>query len=94
MQIDVKSLEKVTSTLLSKLRESMGDTIELPYDYYWDIAMDDLYNPYQKPVDIVLGQLSDDLEEVRKLSVSDNDAIPYDLKRIASILTALSLSTW
>ena len=93
MIIDMHKLEAITSILLSKLRESNGNNIELPHDYYWDIALDDLYNPYQEPTSLMLGQLSDDWEDVQKFCESD-DSIPHDLKRVAAILTALSQSTW
>ena len=94
MRIDIKKIETITSVLLAKLIEIKGATIELSHDYYWDIPTDDMYNPYQEPKHLTLGQLSDDLEELQRLCESSDDAIPYDLGRIASILKALSLSTW
>lgn len=90
MKVNIKDLEKVTSLLLSKLRESKGNEIELNNDYYWNISTEELYNPYEEPRNITLGQLSDDLEELQRLNKSD-DAIVYDLKRLASILKALSI---
>lgn len=89
MQVNIKEMEKIASLLFSKLRESKGNEIELNNDYYWDISVDELYNPYEEPKNITLGQLSDDLNEIQRLDKSD-DAIPYDLKRFASILNALS----
>ena len=48
-------------------------------------------DPYEEPKIISLGQLSDDLEEIQRLNKSD-DAIAYDLKRLASILKALGVA--
>jgi hypothetical protein len=90
MKINIEEIEKIASLLLSKLRKSKGSAIELNYDYYWDISMEELYNPYKEPTTITLGQLSDDLAELQRLNKSD-DAIVYDLKRLASILNALCL---
>lgn len=90
MKVNIDELEKITLLLLSKLRESIGNSVELNNDFYWDISADELYNPYNEPKSITLGQLIDDLEEIIRLRKSD-DAIPYDLKRLASILKALSL---
>lgn len=90
MKIKIEEIEKVITLLLLKLKESKGNEIELSYDYYWDIASEQLYNPYEEPKDITLGQLSDDWEEIQRLSITD-DAIAYDLKRVAAILEALSV---
>ena len=88
MKISINEIEKIALLLLSKLRESKGNEIELKNDYYWDIPEDELYNPYEEPKDITLGQLSHDVEELIRLVQSD-DAIAYDLNRLASIFKAL-----
>jgi hypothetical protein len=90
MAVKINELEKAVSLLLYKLKESKGNEIELKNDYYWEIDDQDLYNAYQKPTNITLGQLSDDLNELERLNKS-NDPIVYDLKRISSILRALSI---
>jgi len=90
MKVNIDEIQKITSLLLSKLKESKGNEIEINNDYYWEISNEELYNPYEEPRNITLGQLSDDLDEVHRLLQSD-DAIMYDLKRIAGILKTLSL---
>lgn len=90
MKVNIFEIEKVISILLEKLRRTKGNEIELKNDFYWDIATDELYNPYKEPKNITLGQLSDDLEELKRLNSTDGE-ISYDLKRVSSILTALSI---
>lgn len=90
MKANIDEIEKVTLLLLLKLRESKGNVIEINNDFYWDIPADELYNPYEEPKNIGLGQLSDDLNEIKRLTMAF-DVTPYDLKRLASILKALSL---
>jgi hypothetical protein len=90
MKVNIDDIEKITSLLLSKLKESKGNEIEINNDFYWDISEDQLYSPYEEPKNITLGQLSDDLEEVQRLAKSD-DAIIYDLKRVSQILKVLSI---
>lgn len=90
MKISVDEIQKVTLLLLSRLKESKGDAIEITYDYYWDISDEELYNPYEEPKNITLGQLSDDIEEIQRL-VNSDDAIMYDLKRLAVIFNAISV---
>ena len=91
MKVNVNELKKITYLLLSKLKESKGDEIELSNDFYWEISDEELYNPYEEPKSITLGQLSHDLIEIQRLSKSDDDAIVYDLKRLSSIFKALSI---
>ena len=91
MKINIDEIQKITSLLLSKLREQKGNEVELENDFYWDISSDELYKPYDDPKNISLGQLSDELKEIQRLSQSSDEAIPYDLKRIAEIIKALSI---
>ena len=90
MRVNIDELQKIISLLLKKLKDSKGNEIELNNDYYWDISMEEIYNPYTEPKNISLGQLSDDLDEIKRLLHSD-DAIAYDLKRFANILKALGI---
>jgi hypothetical protein len=89
MNINIDEIQKITFLLLAKVKESQGNDIQITKDYYWDITDDESYNPYAEPEHITLGQLSDDVEEVKRLLYSD-EAIMYDLRRIAIILKALS----
>lgn len=91
MRVNIDELGKIIGTLLSNLKNSKGNEVELKNDYYWDISSEQIYNPYDNPNEILLGQLSDDLNEIYRLRSSNDDAIPYDLKRIAEILKALSI---
>ncbi|WP_253974465.1 hypothetical protein [Myxococcus dinghuensis] len=44
----------------------MGHTeVELDSDHYWSIPNDKLYSVYEDPSDFTVGQLSEDLENVR-----------------------------
>lgn len=90
MKVNVDELDRITSLLLMKFRENIGNEIELTNDFYWDISDSEIYNPYNEPENISLGQLSDDLEEINRLRNSDS-VIPYDLRRIANVLKALSI---
>lgn len=90
MKVRINEIQEITSLLLLKLKEKMGNEIEINNDYYWDISDNELYNPYEEPKNITLGQLSDDLDEIKRLLTS-NDSVPYDLKRISNILKTLTI---
>ncbi|QMU63847.1 MAG: hypothetical protein GKR88_05780 [Flavobacteriaceae bacterium] len=91
MVVNIEEIQKTITLLLTNLKDKKGNKIELKNDFYWDISSDELYNPYDEPKDISLGQLSDDLSEIHRLSKAEGDGIPYDLKRISEILRALSI---
>lgn len=91
MKIKIDEILEIVTLLLLKLKNEKGNEIELDSDFYWDISSDKLYNPYNEPNDLSLGQLSDDLAELYRLSKSRDKAIAYDLKRIAEILKVLSI---
>ncbi len=86
--VDIEELEKYILLLLFKLKSSQGNLIEMKEDY-WDISSAELYNPYEEPKTISLGQLSDDINELKRLLDSEEEAIPYDLKRIGEIFKYL-----
>ena len=89
MTIKIKNLELITLYLFSKLKKNIGDEIEIKTDYYWDIHDDSIFNPYEEPEELTLGQLSDDIEELEKYHIKDM-ATSYDMKRLSSIFRALS----
>ena len=89
-QMKIDDLEDVLTSMFSRLRENVGDVLEIKNDFYWDIPAEELYNPYEEPRKLTLGQLSDDLNEIKRLIKSPEEAILYDLKRIANILNSLS----
>jgi len=52
MKVNIDHLMKLTFHILTKLKESKGDEIELHSDYYWDFADEEIYNPYEDPQSI------------------------------------------
>lgn len=90
MAINIEELKQITLRVLSEIQSCRGNEIELVEDYYWDIPRAARYNPYEEPKQLSLGQLSFDEEEVKRLLRTD-DAVAYDLKRIAAIFYALSI---
>ena len=59
-------------------------------DYYWHISQEEIYNSSQDLTDLTLGQLSDDLTEIKRVLI-DDCIIPYDLQKVSEILKALSI---
>jgi hypothetical protein len=90
MKVKISEIESVLTLLLTNLKEKVGNEITIDSDYYWENSPDEVYDPYKKPKDFTLGQLSDDMQELRRLTSSE-DTITYDLNRISRILKAISI---
>jgi hypothetical protein len=91
MEVKIKTLEKIVTLLLSKLRDEKGDVLQIESDFYWDISDDEIFNPYEQPSMLTLGQLSDDINEVMRLEEFEDEALAIDLKRVGRILISLSI---
>jgi hypothetical protein len=94
LQINLHEIEKAMSILLKDLREYQGEVIEVePVDYYWSIRREELYDPYQQPTDLTLGQLTDDLEEMKKIAAGKAEPVSLDLVKMSAILAMLGNKT-
>ena len=92
MIIRIDDLQEMATILFSKLKENIGIEINTSKDYYWNIPDDEIYNPYQEPQNLTIGQLSDDLTELKRL-LEKEEAILYDFKRLAEILRVVSVAS-
>lgn len=72
--------------LLSRLEQTGVSAIELEKDFYWNVPSEGLYDPYKSPPELTLGQLSDDLRELRSIQSGTTPALPYALVWLASLL--------
>lgn len=89
MEVNTTELRHITTCLLDHLENMGQNTIQIPHDYYWAIPTSEKYQPYSQPTDLSLGQLSEDLNELRKLLQSDSEPIAYAFVWLASILCAI-----
>jgi hypothetical protein len=90
MQITITELQLIWEKVITHMRESGHDTVEIENDFYWDISEEQRYYVYDQPTDFVMGQLSDDWEELLKvLETQDDTSLTYNLVWLASILRAI-----
>lgn len=69
LRIDINEVEKALQNLLAELRKQKGDVIEMePVDYYWAIDREELFNLYNDPTHLILGQLTNDLQEIKRIA--------------------------
>ena len=89
MDITLSELKAVFMKEVDHLEEMGYEKIEIPVDYYWNIPQDVRYDPYKKPENLDLGQLSDDWQELQKTIREERDPIAYDLVWLSTILRAI-----
>jgi len=86
MKININELETVLNALLTELREQNGAEIDIEKeDFYWAVPQENLYNPYEKPQELMLGQLSDDLEHLHKLATHELPTVNNDFVKLSAI---------
>ena len=90
MEIKLSDIKKAIEMLLASLDEEGKDAIELEVDYFWEIDLNDIYNPYVEPTDLTLGQLSDNWKFLQLLLKGERGVISYDFNWMAEILRAIS----
>jgi hypothetical protein len=89
MEIILDDLQEIFILLVQNIKGKGIDTINLEVDYYWNIPQHQIYDPYQKPVELDLGQLSDDWNELRKILKTQKEPLGYHLVWLAAILRAV-----
>lgn len=86
MTVSVALLRRVTTALFDHLERSGQNEIIMDKDFYWNIPDGSLYDPYQEPTKLTLGQLSDDLREIERLDAGESAPISYALVWVAALL--------
>lgn len=86
MKVRVSELRRATNLLFDHLEASGQDEITVESGYYWNIPTEALYAVYEEPSDFTMGQLSDDLNEVRHLLTGTKPPIAHALVWVSALL--------
>jgi len=86
MEVNIDKLRAVANTLLSHIESHSGKAVTLSEDYYWNVPAAIRYDPYEKPKEHTLGQLSDDMAELTRMINGERPIIGYGLVWLAAIL--------
>jgi hypothetical protein len=89
MKIETSELKQVVEKLLRHLDELNIEELDLPYDYYWDIPKEILYDSYKEPSRFTIGQLSDNWKDLQALLDPSRDALVQDYEDLAAVLKAV-----
>jgi len=89
MKLDIADLRLICEHLFYHLEKQGIETIDIPVDYYWNIPLEQLYNPYKEPSNFNLGQLTDNWQELQRVLESKNEPLSYYFVWLAAVLKAV-----
>jgi hypothetical protein len=89
MQVRLDDLREAFDKLLNEFKMAGQETVDIPVDYYWSIPKETRYTPYQEPTEFTLGQISDDLNEVKRIATGEVSPIYYGLVWLGNVLIAM-----
>lgn len=89
MEIQISDLRQVCTLLFLHLEQQGHHSVEIPYDFYWNISSTERYDVYAPPSDFTIGQLTDDWNELKKMLDSQHEPLPYGFVWLSAILRAI-----
>ncbi|THD30135.1 MAG: hypothetical protein DI588_17150 [Flavobacterium johnsoniae] len=88
MVIKKRELIKIIERLSREIELNCNEEMSFDENYYWETKPNDLFNLNVTP-ELVMGELNDDWDDLRRLLDKENVSLSYDLKRLSSILHLL-----
>lgn len=86
MDVKIDELRSIANALFSHLENDGAKSLTLSVDYYWDVPEDTRYDSYEKPRELTLGQLTDDMTELTRMLNGERPMVAYGLVWLAAIL--------
>ncbi len=88
--IDLEELKNAINVLFNHLREGGITKVQLKKEYYWEIAVEQLYNMEAKPAEIDIGSLFYDRDDVHNLATGKRLPVVPLLLKIAPLLNYIA----
>ena len=89
MKIKLNLLEEAVITIFNEMKEQGIDNIDLDSDFYWNVPYASIYDVYNEPTQLDIGQLEDDYEILYE-ATEKALLVRHNLKNIAAILRYLA----
>lgn len=87
--VPVEVLRRATAVLLAHVERSEGAEVALEKDYFWAIAPEQLYDVYNEPSELTIGQLTESLDNLRAIIDDPSTSISYALVWLADLMRAI-----
>lgn len=85
IKINIKEVKNGFEKVFTTILNGGVDEIEVPEDFYWNIDESEKYNIDLTPVNLDIGQLSDDYSELLKINSGESDQLAYALVWLSSL---------
>lgn len=86
MNVSVAELRQIATQLFHHLEHRGYDELTLKNDYYWEIDREQRYDPNRDPSEFTLGQVSHDVERLRRIGSGEDEPVAYALVWLAAVL--------
>ena|SRR5215510_9947097 len=94
MHVTTDELRAAAELLLSHLENKGVTSITVCKDYYWDVPAAARYDRYQEPTKHTIGQLSDDMTELKRMMEGTRPPIGYGLVWLAAVRRLTVEGVW
>lgn len=85
-KISIRQFREIGDKILNQLEHDGVDSVDIDVDFYWDVPVVDRYDPHKTPSSLDLGQISDDINELMRISQGEAVAVRYALVWLAAVL--------
>ena len=92
----IVSLDEIrgwSEALINQTFERKGREIDFTVDYYWTVFQDEIFIPENEPSELGMGQIYDDVKDLRRIIAEDVEPLPHALYCLGMIYIALSKMT-
>lgn len=91
----IPELRTALDRVLSSIESTHGTVITVPHDHYWHLPVGAAFNMTQEPQSLTVGQVSDDIPEVRNLLNGGDETVAawHELQHVIGVLRALEAVT-
>lgn len=86
MEITLAELRAAFEKVIRHLEDTDRSIFRAEVDFYWDIPMDQRYDVYSEPVELTVGQISEEITDVKRITAENREAIGDDLRCIGVLL--------
>ena len=89
MKIETVQLRTIAEFLFDYLEDMGISYVDIPQELYWNILPEAKYDPYNRPSQFTIGQLTEDWQQLKEVLEGKRDPIGYDFVWLWSVLCAL-----
>lgn len=93
MKLTTAELREIFDAIMRHLEASGSRTVAIEEDYYWVVPEEQRYDMEKDPESFSIGQLSEDIENLRGILDGRKRPLAYDLVWFSAILTRVGETT-